>query len=410
MGMIPYEYQNVLAKQAEVIFKAYSMVYLAMEERTGKSVTSLLVMENSSFVNNVLIITKKKALDGWKKTLENCSWLTKNYTLVNYHSSNKLNPSASDAIILDEAHSYVSTYPKRGKIWKDVALLCKNKPIIYLSATPYAQGIQLLFNQLALSTNSPWKRYKNFYAWYNDYAERDKNGQTETIRIKDRYIKTYKKVMHKKAMLDVAHLFIVTTRVSLNFNQEPEDVLHYLKLSDQTRLAYNTLIKHKVLDFDVSGTSYRLIADSKLKLRIALHMMEGGVLKVDDVYVCLNTQEKISYILDNWGDNSNVVIMYQYIAEGDKLRAVFKKATILQGTSYAEGIDLSHIEHLIIYSQDFSTAKHTQRRARQANKERKTPIKVHFLLVENAISWQVYRAVSVNKRNFVDSVFEEQKI
>jgi len=102
--------------------------------------------------------------------------------------------------------------------------------------------------------------------------------------------------------------------------------------------------------------------------------------------------------------------MYNYIAEGIKLRHWFKNATILQATSYAEGVDLHHIEHLIIYSQDFSTARHTQRRARQAAKDREWPITVHFLLVKGGISEQVYKTVSINKRNYVDSMFTKEKL
>ena len=75
-----------------------------------------------------------------------------------------------------------------------------------------------------------------------------------------------------------------------------------------------------------------------------------------------------------------------------------------------ECIDLSKIKYLIIYSQDFSTARHTQRRARQANREREDEIKVHFLLVKNALSDQVYESVSINKINFVDSVYKKVAI
>jgi len=36
---------------------------------------------------------------------------------------------------------------------------------------------------------------------------------------------------------------------------------------------------------------------------------------------------------------------------------------------------------------------------------REHPIDVHFLLVEKAISEQVYTTVSVNKRNYIDSLY-----
>ena len=67
-------------------------------------------------------------------------------------------------------------------------------------------------------------------------------------------------------------------------------------------------------------------------------------------------------------------------------------------------------KYLVIYSQNWSTAQHTQRRARQANKMRKEPIVVHFLLAKKAISDQVYKMVAINKKNFVDSVFKRTKV
>jgi hypothetical protein len=134
-------------------------------------------------------------------------------------------------------------------------------------------------------------------------------------------------------------------------------------------------------------------------------MIEGGVAKIGDKYLSLENTEKIQYIKKTWGDSSSMVIMYHYIAEGEKLRAYFKNAAILQATRYAEGVDLSQYKHLIIYSQDFSAARHTQRRARQANKLRKDDITVHYLLVTGGVSEQVYTAVSVNKQNYVDSLY-----
>jgi hypothetical protein len=139
-------------------------------------------------------------------------------------------------------------------------------------------------------------------------------------------------------------------------------------------------------------------------------MIEGGVLKIGEQYLSLGNTEKIDYILNKWGDTEDLVIMYQYIQEGVKLNKYFKKAKILQGTANAEGVDLHKHKHLVIYSQDFSTAKHTQRRARQANLNREDEIRVHFLLVKKAISEQVYKVCSVNKKNFVDSVFERKTL
>ena len=59
-------------------------------------------------------------------------------------------------------HAYLSKYPKVGEIHKSVAKFTKDKPIIYLSATPSAQGYSLLYHQFSLSNWSPWRHYNNF--------------------------------------------------------------------------------------------------------------------------------------------------------------------------------------------------------------------------------------------------------
>lgn len=406
--MIPYKHQIELSKKALDILKEHSLVYLAMEERTGKTLTSILTAEEYLGTGNILVITKKNAIDGWNETLEAYKGKKCSYEVINYHSIHKTQ-TKPNLIILDEAHSTISGYPKEGAVFRKVRKECWHLPIIYLSATPYAQGTQLLYHQLGISKHSPFIKYKNFYVWFNAYGVptfkrvKDKNGYIINVN-------TYNQMRTDEVLEKVNHLFITKTRQDLGFEQEPEDVLHYIELEETTRVAYNTIIKDKALHFKVADKEYEFIADKVPKRNAALHMLEGGVIKVDNEYVILGNNEKIDYIKDTFGDSKDIVIMYYFVAEGVKLMQNFKNATILQATTNAEGIDLSHKKHLIIYSQDWSSARHTQRRARQANKNREEEIKVNFLLVKKGISEAVYDTVSRNKVNFVDSLFKKQEI
>ena len=396
--MIPYDYQVKLADNAYEILCEDMIVYLAMEERTGKSLTAILVAEMCEQVDNVLIITKKKALDGWFETLEKFKH-NKSYTVINYHKACKIT-KRFDLVLLDESHNYISAFPKFGKLWKDVNKLTSYVPLIYISATPYGQGPQQLFHQFALSSWSPWKKYANFYDWFRMY------GKAYSIEINGINIPQYDRVDVDFALGCVKHLFVTATRQGLGFTHEPVDVVHDITLSAPTKDVYNELVKHDLVELSV-GT---VLCESSSKLRTSLHQLEGGTIKIDiNRYVLANT-EKVDFILNKFGDVSSLVIMYNYIAEKQKLEHHFKNALILQATSYAEGVDLHEYQDLVIYSQDFSTARHTQRRARQSNKKRDTPINVHFLLVKGAISAQVYKTVSLNKKNFVDSVFNRSTI
>ena len=351
-----------------------------------------------SNVQKVLVITKKKALDGWFETL-NAFEYTKDYTVVNYHQAHK-QTTKFDLVILDESHNYISAYPKTGKLWKEVKGLTKGVPLIYISATPYAQGPQQLFHQFALSSWSPWSKHSNFYRWFQMY------GKPYTLEINGIAIPQYDRSHVDMIISCVNHLFITATRQELGFEFEPLDNVHPILLSEDTKYVYNELIQHDLVELSVG----MLVCDTSPKLRTSLHQIEGGTIKIDDNRYVLTNTEKVDFILEHFGDTEDIVIMYNYIAEKTKLEHYFKKAVILQATSFAEGVDLHKYKSLIIYSQDFSTARHTQRRARQCNKNRDTPIDVHYLLVKDAISSQVYTTVSVNKKNFVDSVFNRGTI
>lgn len=409
--MTPWTHQVELAEQGYEILKKNAICYLAMEERTGKSLTAILIAEQAKVIK-VLIVTKKKALPDWQKLLNEYD-CTKYYKAVNYHQVKNLDDKDWDLIILDEAHNYISAFPKKSKIWVELRYLTKEKPIIYLSATPHAQSRGQLYHQLALSDWSPWRGCHDYNAWHNIY------GEPYTKWINSRSIDMWDRVDDKRIQAVTQHLFITKTRKELNFVHEPVDKLHYVSLTDETKKLYNQILKDKVYLVD----KYEIVCDTVMKLRTSLHQLEGGVAKTSipsinrngtpvlkDIYLQLSNDEKIQYIKEHWGDTTNIVIMYNYIAEGEKLAKAFKHARILQATSNAEGIDLHKVDNLIIYSQDFSTARHTQRRARQANLYRTDPITVHFLLVKKGISEEVYNTVSINKQNYVDSVFTGDKL
>ena len=422
--MKPYPHQEEGANEALSIIKKYGIVYIAWEERCGKTLTSILTVEKSK-ANRCLVVTKKKALDGWIDTLEAYK-PKKLYTVTNYHDLYRqikvqkkikgkwesvteqhlkaiYRPENFDVVILDESHAYLSAYPKTGAIAKIVQQICYDKPVIFLSATPAAQGHQLLFHQLNMSKYSPFDSFANFYRFFDAYGipEVVYTGHGQKIK--------YDKV--KPIVWDrVKHLFIFKTRAELDFEHEPEDVIHYVELEQFTKDWYNECQLEELMTVQGASGKLEIPLDSSMKLRTTLHMLEGGVFKAENESGSLHNIEKIRAIKHDFGDSPDMVIMYHYKAEGLKLQKYFKHAQILQGTSFAEGVDLSHVANLIIYSQDFSTAKHSQRRARQANKQRREPIRVHFYLVKDAISDQVYTTVSINKTNFVDRMYKRKEL
>ena len=421
--MIPFKHQTEISLQAYGLLKRYGMAYLAMQERTGKTLTSILVAEMSK-CTNILVITKAKALKGdddkdivsakggWAGALNlylkvksvNQVWktATKTYTIVNYESIHKIS-GKYDLVIIDEAHSKIAAYPKVSLTWNKVYAFTKGKPVIYLSATPSAQSHSQLYHQLKLCTFSPWAKYKNFYDWFNVY------GLPETKRIGGgQQIIVYDKCRDDLIQKIKDTFFISYTRKQLGFKVEPVNVKVYIEPSPYTKKLYNILSNDKVITADkfMVDVECDYIADSVIRHRVGMHQIEGGTLKISDTQsIKLGNTEKIDWIKKEYGDSSNIVIFYQFVHEEILLKEHFNNARILQGTSYAEGVDLSMYETLIIYSMDYSTAKYSQRKARQANIARVDDINVIYLLMKGAISDQVYTTVCENNKNYVDSYF-----
>lgn len=392
----PYPHQTKISKEGEKILREHMIVYFAMEERTGKSLINILIAERLNSVRNVLIVTTLKASDGWNDLLKNYK-TSKSYTIINYESLHKVK-SEYDFVIIDEAHKSISSFPKVSKTWKQLKFLTSDIPIAFNSATPSSQSLSMLFHQLHLSDWSPFAKYKNFYNWHREYG-------IESIQyISGRLIKEYQYTKEDKVWNDCNHLFISYTRKELGFKEEPNDVVHYISLDSDTKNLYNELVKTKMIQ------KFSYIADSVMKERVGLHQIEGGTLKINDTKSISFSREKIDYIKEHWGDYSDIVIFYNYVYEGIHLKNNFKHCKILQGTSYAEGIDLHKYSTSIVYSMDFQTAKYSQRRARQCNMNRFTAIDVHYLLVKDAISDQCYTTVAKNKQNFIDRYYNENLI
>lgn len=391
--MKPYKHQEEISNKACEILKSHGLVYLSMEERTGKTLTSILVCEMTK-AQNILIITKKKALEGWDDTMSAYS-ITKSYTAVNYESLHKLTKKDFDLVIIDEAHANLSAYPKLGKVAKMVKSITHKLPVIFLSATPSAQTYAQLFHQLSMTQYSPFNKYSSFYRWFEHY------GIPDMMWLGGRQIKKYDKVKKDLIWDAIAHLFLSYTRKELGFTYEPNDILHWVDLNEETRDLYRELEKEDYI------TEFEYAADTPMKKLVGLHQIEGGTLKNEDSNIRLRNREKVQYIKQHFGDEASVVIFYHYKNEEALLKESFAEARILQATSFAEGVDLSMYKTLVIYSMDFSTARYSQRRARQCNMKRDEPINVHYLLVKEGISHQVYTTVAINKKNFVNSYYEK---
>lgn len=373
--------------------EAYGLAYLAYAERTGKTLTALEVVER--LYSSALVVTTKKAMQGWEDAIK--SFSTKRITIINYHSVHKVEGSF-DVVILDEAHKNISMCGKAGTLWKALRPLTKGKPIIYLSATPSAQSMGQLFNQLALSDSSPFASFKaNYFNWH-----RAGYGIPKQVRTPYGYATKWDEVHSEKVWEEVKHLFQSITREEVGHKHEAKDVLHDVELPREIKTLLNTLSRHYVANHE----GIEIVCESAASLAIRLHQLSGGTLKnVSHTF----HDSKVRYIRERFGTCEEYAIFHQYIAEGELLSREFPECPLVgQITRFAEGVDLSHLKGIIFYSMNWSVATYSQARNRCCNINRKEPIETHFILGAS-IDRMIYEAVAIKKQDFDGRYYERTK-
>ena len=413
-------HQEEIVEKSLHILRNNNLVYISAEERVGKTYAALDIvnkLDKKYKIHNIYVVTKKKALEGWESSLDNYfkKGLSRSWILVNYESLHKIpvkkftskNTSVfekPDLVIVDEAHHALSSYPKPSRAAKLLQAIAYNAPVIFLSATPCAQSYSQLFHQLNITKFSPWDSYRNFYEWARWYVI------PETKYITGRQIAVYDKVRKAAITPVLEEYFVSYSRKQANFEFEPEDEIHWISQPDELKEITRKVKNDSFVNLKVRGLSHFIeINNSSKELKI-LHQLEGGTLKIDaSTSINLPYIEKINFIKETFGDHEDIAIFYEYRQEQKLLQEHFKHSLILQGSTFAEGIDLSHIKHLIVYSMNFSAAKYAQRRARQCRIDRKEPIKVHYLLSKGFISEDVYDCVANKHENFTASIYERNR-
>jgi hypothetical protein len=384
-----YPHQVKVSQQIQEKISTLSLAILQAPERSGKTLATINAIENIDEVKQVLWITKKAAIDGIKGDLQLYA-AQKSYTVINYESIHKLEDDF-DLIVLDEFHYAISSYPKtpaKAKIIRDKWL---HVPKILISATPAPESGSQWFHPLWLCAAHPFSEEKSFYKW-----ARKGYVQIKQRHIFGRVINDYSNA-RSQILNEVKEYLIQLDRSDLGFKYEPKIVPHYVPLSNHTQTHLRKFKAARVID--------DYFADTPLKLINGLYQLECGAVKIGEEYRDMGNREYVNYIKQVWGDTKEIAIMTRWVGQRILFEQEFKNALILSSHSHAEGVELSHIEHLIIASMDYSTARFQQRNARQASAKRKTPINVNILMTKGWVSEAVFQAVSEKHQDFKARMF-----
>jgi len=158
------KYQIRLATDGCEILQRLKILYLAMEVRTGKTLTALQTSENYG-AKKVLFLTKIRAFSSIQSDYDAMNYSFK-LTIGNDESLHKIDGDF-DLVIHDEHHRF-GAYPKPNVTAKLFKEKFGHLPMIFLSGTPTAESHSQWYHQFWVSNYSPFEQ-PNFYKWANDF-------------------------------------------------------------------------------------------------------------------------------------------------------------------------------------------------------------------------------------------------
>ena len=377
--MKPLPHQVEKSLEVYNILQDKGIVYLAGAVRSGKTLTVILAAEKTK-AKNILVLTKKAAISGWHKFDDN---MTKNYHITNYEQAHKLLDKSFDLVIVDESHANGQVGKPSLRV-KNIRKLAYDLPVILMSGTPHIETKASLYHQMCITKYSPFYRYPNFYRFFDQF------GIITTQWMGGVQRKVYKTTRPElDAVIDP--YFVTMTQADAGIEHTSQEQVHYIDLSEGTKEIYNKLMRDRIAVID----GERVVCDTDMKLRMTLHQLETG-------------EEKFKYIEDHF-PTGKVGVMSHFITERTALAKRLPYVEVYSSNKHKEGVDLSHLDHFIILSGDYSGAGHAQRIERNVNINNTKAAVVHHLLVKDGISDQVFKAVS-NKRDFNNKTFKKVRI
>ena len=406
--MVLRNYQREIVDQAAGILKEHGLVYLAMEVRTGKTITSLATAEAYG-AKRILFVTKKKALTDIG---DQAARIVKN-ALVHVTNFEQLHniDEGHDLVIIDEAHS-IGAFPSVSVRTKQLKRLCAGLPVIYLSGTPSPESFSQLYHQFWVSSFSPFKEWKTFYTWAREFVT------IETKWIGGKPYKEYKNAQYDKIKPFITPIMISFTQEEAGFEQLVKEQILTVRMSNVTYNLAETLRKKRIVK---NAQGDVILADTGAKMMSKLHQIYSGTVIVDEPERKARVVDltKAQFIREHF-KGQRIAIFYKFIGEYAALLETFDrditfdaghfqegKADVFcsQILSGREGINLSSADALVFMNIDFSATSYFQARARLQTKDREKEAQIYWVFAENGIEHKIYEAVS-NKTDYTTKHFE----
>jgi len=390
------DYQIDISDRGSSILKQYGFVYLAMQVRTGKTLTSIACCEKVLKEGRVLFLTKKKAISGIEKDIEDYG-TSLNVRVTNYESIHRLPKVNWDFLVLDEAHC-LGAFPKPSKRALDIAkLIYWNKPIhvVLLSGTPTPESYSQIYHQVYGIPGNPFRGYKNFYMFARDHVS------MKSKKINGYDVKDYSD--GNKSIISAMNPYTISfTQSEAGFRTTINERIEFVELNPLTHELAKRLKKDRVI---MVGEEV-ILADTEVKLMNKLHQIYSGTVLFESGKSFCIDYAKANYILKNFA-GMKIGIFYKFKAEYELLKGVLEntltddldefnsadKHIALQIISGREGISLKKADLLVYFNIDFSATSYWQSRDRMTTMDR-LENNVVWLFSDGGIEGRIYKAVT----------------
>ena len=398
-------YQQEIVERGLGILNKHRFLYLAMEVRTGKTLTSFAIADRVG-ASNVLFVTKKKAIDSIQADYNK---LNPSYqvTIINYESLHHVDDQF-DLIICDEAHG-MGAFPKPSNRAQDIkALIKKSNPyVILLSGTPTPESYSQMYHQVYGIPNNPFSEFASFY------------------RFCDKYVKVTEKRINGLIIRDYSRgsedIIITMKPYTINYSQkdagfvvETTEYILEVDIKPQTYVMIEKLKKDLVLE----GVVETVLADTAVKLMSKVHQMYSGTVKFESGNSMVIDTSKADFIKEHF-KGQKIGIFYKFKEELEALKQVFgenlttdlsifedtNKNIALQIVSGREGISLKDADCLVYYNIDFSATSYWQSRDRMTTKDR-LKNNIYWIFAKGGIEYDIYKAV-IKKKDYTLQHFKK---
>ena len=400
------DYQVDIIEKGSKIIQEVGFVYLAMEVRCGKTLTSLGIAEKINS-RNVLFLTKKKAVSSIESDYKALAPFY-NLVVMNYESLHKIDPTISwDLIICDEAHSMgaFAKPSKRACQVKDLINLTKAN-VILLSGTPTPESYSQMYHQVYGIPKNPFREFANFYKFCGKFVN-VKTKMINGLMMKD-YSEGLETIIEAMAPYTINY-----TQAEAGFVAKTVEEIFEVELKESTY----KLIKKLKRDLVVEGKEEVILGDTPVKLMSKMHQLYSGTIKFESGKSMVIDTTKAEFIKEQFM-GCQIGIFYKFKEELVALQQVFGdeltteldefnstyKNIALQIVSGREGISLKKAEYLVYYNIDFSATSYWQSKDRMTTKDR-LENQVFWIFAKGGIEYDIYKAVS-KKKNFTLSHFK----